>query len=241
MPRTGIYTRRRPTKKTRRRRPAKPSVQKVQVVAAPRRSLKTYNTNVGLPLTKRVKLTYCENQGFSPASGVASLYSWNLASINDPQVAVGGHRPMGWTEWSNFYKQYYVTSAKITIDWSNIATQNVPHNVFVILDKDNTVDPDMDHRNEKTRSSGSRVLLSNSNNTQRTVAYYSARKFFDLKDLKDQHQIHAVMTADPTLKAYAVMGVQAYDGVSTATSAIYGMVKIEYNVVLFDPIDLSGS
>lgn len=213
----------------------------VRIVHARRTRPSTYNTNIGLPLTKRVKLSYYESVGLTSTSGIPSKYTFNLSSIFDPDVTGVGHQPYGHDQWATLYKHYTVTSAKISVKWSNISTNNIAHRVFVMLDKDNVIDNNLDIREEKTRGVGSRTLLANSNNTQTTVGYYGAKKFFSIEDPKDDHQIKALMSADPTLPAYAVIGIQPIDQVSSSAAIIYGEVRIEYSVLLSDPVDVAGS
>lgn len=224
-------TRKRPrrTKKTARRKTAIP------------RSLTSYNTNIGLPLTKKVKLSYYETIGLASTSGVAAKHTFNLSGVFDPDVTGVGHQPYGHDQWANMYRHYYVSSARITVKWSNIATNNIPHIVGITLDKDNSIDPTLDTRQEKQKGRSIKTLLANSNNVQTVAAVYSPRSFFGIKDPSDDHQIKALLTADPTLPAYAVIWIQPYDTVSSTSAFVYGEVHIDYNVVLYDPVDFAGS
>lgn len=205
------------------------------------RSVKTYNTNVGLPLSKRVTMTYFEAVGLTSTSGIPGTHSFNLASIFDPDFTGVGHQPYGHDQWAAFYQKYYVSSATISVKWSNIATNNIPHKVFVLLDKDNTTDTNLDTRMEQTRGRGAKTLLANSNNVQTTYAKYSAKPFFGIKNIKDDHQLKAAFSASPTLPAYAKIGIQPIDSVSTSAAIIYGEVTIRFSVVMFDPIPFTGS
>lgn len=215
--------------------------QPVRIVHARRVQPKSYNTNVGLPLTKRVKLTYYDNIGLTSVSGTLSQHNFNLASVFDPDVTGVGHQPYGRDEWAVLYKQYYVSSAKITVKFSNSQSNNMPHKVGLVLDKDGTLSGVRNTRMEQTKGRSQRTLLSNSNNTQTVSAIYSPKSFFSIQDPKDDHQIKALLSANPTLPAYACITVQSYDNVTTSSQAVYAEVMIEYNVVLSDPVPLAGS
>lgn len=231
------------TKKFRRKpkRTTKKTVQKVRITHPSRALVKTFNTNIGLPLTKKVRLTYYDNIGLTSVSGTLSQHNFNLASIFDPDVTGVGHQPYGRDEWSVLYKQYYVSSAKITVKFSNSQSNNMCHKVGLILDKDSTLSGTRNTRMEQSKGRNQRTLLSNSNNTQTVSAIYTPRKFFSITDPGDDHQIKALLTANPTLPAYACITVQAYDNVTSSSAAIYAEVTIEYNVVLSDPIPFAGS
>lgn len=205
------------------------------------RSVKTYNTNVGLPLTKRVTMSYYESIGLQSSVGLPSTHSFNLTSIFDPDFTGVGHQPYGHDQWATFYRQYYVTGATISVKWANISANNVPHNVFVILDKDNTTDANMDTRMEQTRGRGTKTLLVNTNNTKTTTVKYNAKAFHSIKNMADDHQLKALMSASPTLAAYAKIGIQPIDSVSSSLAIIYGEVTIRFNVVMFDPVPFTGS
>lgn len=226
-------------KKTRKTKPK--AIQRVRVMRPSRALVQTFNTNIGLPITKNVKLTYYDNIGLTSVSGTLSQHNFNLASIWDPDVTGVGHQPYGRDEWALLYKQYYVNSAKITVKFSNSQSNNMCHKVGLILDKDSTLSGIRNTRMEQTKGKNQRTLLSNSNNTQTVSAIYSPRSFFDIQDPSDDHQIKAPFTASPTLPAYACITVQSYDNVTTSSQAIYCEVSIDYNVVLFDPIPFAGS
>lgn len=240
-PRTFKPSARKGTRTARRSKPVKKSPTPVRIVHAKKQRPKTFNTNIGLPLEKKTKLTYYETIGLTSTSGIVSKHTFNLADIFDPDFSGAGHQPYGHDQWANLYKKYVVSSAKITVKWSNIATNNIGHNVFVLLDKDNVVDGNLDTRQEMTRGVGNATLLPNSNNTKTTTGYYSPKTFFAIKDVMDDHQLKASLGASPTLPAYCVIGIQPIDQVTTSSAIIYGEVRIEYNVTLFDPVQVAGS
>lgn len=228
-------------RKTGRKQTARKGPTPVRIVTKHKARPKTFSMNIGLPVTKTVNLSYYETVGLTCTSGIVSKHTFNLANIFDPDVSGGGHQPFGHDQWATLYRQYYVKSAKISVKWSNIATNNIAHNVFVTLDKDNNIDGNLDFRQEKTRGVGNATLLPNSNNTKTVSVYYNPKSYHAIKDPKDDHQIKALMSAGPLLPAYAVIGIQPLDQVSTSTAIIYGEVRIEFNVVIFDPVDVAGS
>lgn len=201
----------------------------------------TYANNTGLGKSRRVSMNYYEQIGLASTSGVPAKHTFNLASGFDPDFTGVGHQPGNWDLYSQIYRQYYVESATISVKWTQIATNNIPHKVFVLLDKDNSIDPNMDTRMERTKGVGTRTLLVNSNNTQVTKLTYVAKRFHNIKNSADDHQIKALMTASPTLPAYAVIGIQPIDSVSSTSQFVYGEVMIKYNVVLFDPVPFTAS
>lgn len=70
---------------------------------------------------------------------------------------------------------------------------------------------------------------------------YDVKKFYDIKSVKDEHQLRALFFADPVKPAYLVVGMQPVDSVSSSAAIVYVAVTINYNVTLIDPIPFSGS
>lgn len=201
----------------------------------------TYANNTGLGKSRRVSLNYYEQVGLASVAGVPAKHTFNLAGCHDPDVTGVGHQPGNWDMYKTLYRQYYVQSATISVKWTNIATNNIPHKVFVLLDKDNSIDNNLDTRMERTKGVGTKTLLVNSNNSQVTKLTYVAKRFHSIKNSSDDHQIKALVTADPLLPAYAVIGIQPIDQVSGTSQFVYGEVMIRYNVVLFDPVPFVAS
>lgn len=222
-----------------RRRPSRKKIQSLFRRRVPRPL--TYSNNIGLGKSRKVALTYYEQVGLTSTSGIVSTHTFNLASLFDPDVTGVGHQPFGLDQFANYYRQYYVTSALISVKWTQIASNNIPHKCFVMLDKDNSVTTNLDTRMERSKGASTKTLLVNTNNSQVTKLRYSARRFHSIKNDADDHQIKALLTASPTLPAYAVIGIQPIDSVSSSTAAVYGEVMITYNAVLFDPVDVAGS
>lgn len=234
---------RRPRRRT--RKPLKFRKKKSRKVAryksrVPRRRL-TYTNNVGLGNSRLVQMPYYEQVGLTCTSGLPSTFTWDLANLADTQVSVGGHQPFSHDTFAGLYKRYYVSSATITVKWTQIATNNIPHKCFVMMDRDNATDTNLDTRMEQTKGAGTKTLLTNSNNSQVTKLRYVAKRYHKIHNSADDHQIKANFNSAPTLPAYCVMGIQPIDSVSSTSSIIYGEVFIMFNVVCFDPIPLAGS
>jgi len=206
-----------------------------------RRRPTTYNINVGIGLSKKVRLTYHEEIGFACSSGLNLTHKFNVAGIFDPDVTGIGHQPYGHDQWATLYKHYFVNSADVTVIFRNIATNNIPHNVYIVLDKDGVVSISHDTRMERTKGVGAATFLANSNNKQTVRLRYDAKKFYDIKSVKDEHQLRALFSADPVKPAYLVVGMQPVDSVSSSAAIVYAAVTINYNVTLIDPIPFSGS
>lgn len=199
------------------------------------------SNNIGLPLTKRVKLTYVEKVGLTCTSGVAAKHTFLLNSIFDPDYTGVGHQPYGRDQWATLYGKYMVTSAVVRVKWSNTATNNIPHTCGISLDKNTDFEPNLDYRIERQKGRCISTLLANSNAVTHNRCVFGAKSFFTLNDPEDSHQVSAPFSASPTLPAYCNIWIQPYDSVSSTSAPIYGEVQIDFNVLLSDPLDIAGS
>jgi len=218
----------------------KPAYGKRWKVGRPR--IQYGNNNIGLPATKVVRLCYMTNVAFAPASGVLSTYIYNLASIYDPDYSGAGHQVFGHDQWAALYDNYEVLGAKMTVTFTNNGVNNVPHTVGVIVDKDYTLaSTNSDTLKESVHGKGFACLPPASDQSRTVTVYYSPRILYGAKDIVDNHQFKAAMSANPTLPGYAVICLQASDYSSTAASNILAQVRIEYTTRLSSPIELTGS
>jgi len=81
-----------------------------------RRSRRSRFTSTLIPTTKAVKLRYVESVSQdSSTPGNIVFRRFNLNSLFDPSVSTGGHQPMGFDIWSEFYSEYIVVGAKVTL------------------------------------------------------------------------------------------------------------------------------
>lgn len=96
------------------------------------RKTNTNNQNIGIlkavgfPKKMFVKLKYVENLKANTCTGGASYYYlYNLNGLYDVDATVGGHQPMAFDQWANFYNQYLVLGAKVKYSAYN-ATNTIP-------------------------------------------------------------------------------------------------------------------
>lgn len=76
------------------------------------------NPRAGLPLPPRLRttLTYCgEHVTTGGATAALSNFQYALNSVYDPYVTAGGHQPMGFDQFMQFYQFCRVYGAKVTV------------------------------------------------------------------------------------------------------------------------------
>lgn len=71
---------------------------------------------IGFPETKRVRMRYTDYIHLQSTLGVIAAYDYYTNGLYDPQVAIGGHQPMGYDQIVGVYYNYaYVVGSKITV------------------------------------------------------------------------------------------------------------------------------
>lgn len=195
----------------------------------------------GFPKNRTVTMRYVTYEDFtlSAAGNISRVYSAN--NINDPQFSAGGHQPMGHDTWQSLYSKYMVVGSKINIEFVSDVTQNVSAicSVGLFTDPNDARPPiqmiesgDTSYRMMNGFASINKVHLKRS---------FSARKFFDIKDPKDNYdQYGAEFGSNPTEQAFYVIKVGTIDN-TTATATFRAMITIDYLVTVGDPKVLAQS
>lgn len=198
-------------------------------------------TPSGLPTIRRACLRYCDEIVVTSTGGLLNTNQRFLANgLFDPNVALGGHQPMGFDTWASLYNRYVVLGSKIRCE---VALDDVGQNggmyAGIFLDDDGTAVYGSLTGLVEARK-GSHVTCTNQRRPQYTSAKYSARQFHNITDIKDNmYTIGSVVTGDPSDKAYYVVWGES---VKSAQSNSYtALVIIDYIVEFSEPKDLAQS
>lgn len=208
----------------------------------PRASIKTYSSNVGMPIRKFTTLTYHESLKIAPPiTGTQIFYNFHMNSLFDPNATGGGHKPLGFDQLAAFYKQYRVHGVTMTATFSNTVTNTTPVHVGIAFDKNAAVEASLDTKIETSKGTATRLLLTNSRERATLRRSTTMKKFFSVKDIGDDHQLQAPTSANPTLLGYALVWAQTCITPPANSVDILVNVQLDYKCEFFDPIELVGS
>lgn len=193
---------------------------------------------------KTVFMRYCATASLATgAGGSVDTETFRANSIFDPDWAVGGHQPMGHDQWSTFYNQYYVKSAKITVKLlpdnnAFTATGHVGCTLGILA---GTSGGTSAREQPQTVWMPYASTLANQTQKERTLTYtVDVAKWFGLKDLADDSLSSAAFGANPTRNL--LWTVWYDDSVSIVGGQIINVdIVIDYEVVLHTPKRISGS
>jgi len=218
------------------------------------RKRKVYRTDprgmIGFPKQRVVKMRYTQNITLDP-TGPTDVYEFAANNINSPQylVTTGTGRPLGYNQWSTFYKRWLVIGSRIRIMpvYASTTAGTIPLLYGVNL-----------YNAGESPSSNPLVLIEQGRCKYRTMqpiqngAYqpigysFSPKKWFNMKNLKDNWdtlaQLFANNTAAGSPAKEAIYGVfaAASDG-STNVQPVNFTVQIDYLVLVQEPLLLPAS
>jgi len=196
------------------------------------------------PTSVVTKLRYCGYKRLDPAAGGGiSTMMFRANGIYDPDVAVGGHQPLGRDQWADCYYHYTVLGSKCTVEFCglNDSPNYVPHKAGVYLSGlDATGGSTWVTMAEQGHTSTTLVAGSAGLKPSRVVSRLNVRKFFDVKDPEDDDTLTAPVGGDPSDAAYFIVWAAAMDE-STDTLGVRAAITIEYIVAWGEPKEIISS
>lgn len=195
----------------------------------------------GCPTQNIVKMRYVENISISSPLGVMGLFVFRANSIFDPNLTGTGHQPMGHDQMAALYQRYSVLGSKlhatIYLNTNGATNENTSTAVGVHLSKESGTIYTV-YRNYIEANKGSWALLTKNRDVKELTSTFSAKKYFDVQDVKDNGTQHAGVGANPVREAFYKIFAQT---VTSDNSTVYATVVIDYIVQFSDPQSLGES
>lgn len=193
----------------------------------------------GVPTVRFVKMRYVTRIPLTTGVAVVSA-QFRANSIFDPEVALGGHQPMGHDTMSTLYNHYTVVGSKLTCDWASQISSGDNGIMVGCYLSDDGVYPYTDYTGMVEAKKGTYRSIVKQRNSVKTTTGFSAKKFFNLSDVKDnQQRVGAVFGQNPVDEAVFVVWAQAHD--FGATNTVSCVITLDYAVVCGEPKELGQS
>jgi len=209
----------------------------------------------GMPRSQLVRLVYTDQIRLDPATGgVPASFAFRANSVYDPQYtsttgSTGGRngQPLFHDQYADVYSKFKVVGSKISLICANdySETTNTMGNLVTCVV--NNVPTAYASYNEATEAKGCKYVQVHEKKTSKLKCSYSAKKFHNKVDVKDNGDLEGNMVAgqglptdNPNAQAYYVINAfPLYFGQNSYSACIN--VRIEYLTLVYDMRKMSGS
>lgn len=198
------------------------------------------------PKAMRVKLKYNSVfDGSIVAGSTPTQYVWRANSVFDPDAAIGGSQPRGFSQWSNFYEKYTVVKSSCRVRLldkdTGTGTTGTVTGLFGVALRDSTAS--IPTVRDATEDDNCKYNGYDSYNSNRSITvYFDAAKHFSVNNIldSDQHQGQTGVTlgSNPLDQAYFVTWATQAPSSGAAAQPFLWDVMLEYDVIFSDPRDL---
>lgn len=197
---------------------------------------------IGFPDQKMIRMRYRVGYTGGPSPSAArGATVFRASSIYDPDYTAGGHQPLGYDQWAPFYDHYIVVSSKLTATVGlNIGQPGRAINFGVFPAHDPTAISSFWPIMESARGGWNTLAggaYAGGDNQKTASATYSARRFFNIRDVADNvDRLGAAYNDNPTDEAYFVVWYETADQLAANEAcALTFTVTIDYLVLLSEP------
>lgn len=184
----------------------------------------------GMPAVRKAQLRYCTQAVITCSEGTIGYFDIRANDLYDPETSAGGGQPMGYDMWSQLYNQYVVLGSKITayISYDQQVNTNPPMCVGIYLNDDEAI-PYTDWKGlVEARKGTFRNMTPLQYKPVVVKSTYSARRFFNLADTKDnQWIVGSGIGSSPTDKAVWIIW-----GNTTGAQSPSVNVKLNVNIII---------
>lgn len=209
----------------------------------PRKQNMTRQLKLGVSNAQLVKLRYCEFFNIDGGVNSVSAYVFRANDLFDPNLTGTGHQPHFFDQYMGMYNHFTVLGSKISATGTVYATSASDSVIFgVQLKASSTVDQTSPvYVLEQGHTKWKQLTSDSGSDKSRTVTQnYSAKRFFNVMNPIDEHDLRGDVATSPTEGAYyhVICG-----GVNTSDNptAINVRVTIDYVVMLTEPKSVGES
>lgn len=195
-----------------------------------------------MPKNRVMKFRYTTQHTLTSAVGVLTNRQYRANGCHDPDITGIGHQPYGWDQITAFYNHYVVLGSKITVQFTpqtdNVANAGV---IGLYLSDDTTHGFTSYTTFIEAQKGGWRIINGGSSEPKSISCKFSAKEFFNVKDVKDNvARLGSSVTTSTSEEAVYNLFYQAADESSTATN-LNVVVMIDYIVAFSEPKDIPAS
>lgn len=193
------------------------------------------------PYARICKMRYVERTTLIVTTGIMMHHVFRANSVWDPSFTTTGHSCYYYDQMAAKYNHYTVYGSKMTVTASQL--DNVPQaNVVGVNLQPGSSSPAGWYWGtyiEAKQGEFRHMSASNAIKPVKFGATFSAKKFFNVKDVIDNQNLRAAVDTNPAEEAFFDLWMQPHDQVSD--TAVDFVVVIDYIVKWTEPKDIDGS
>lgn len=191
----------------------------------------------GFPKAVKIVHKYVDTLQMTCTSGVPQLARFSVNGLYDPNIHSTGHQPLFFDQMVALYRHYTVIGSKITIRWTNKATE-VP-TVYSLFVNDDTTQITGDPGLIAEQPGAKRKVVGYGNADQHTLSLkWSAKSTFKGSVLGNE-SLKGNGTGNPAEQQYFDFNFRSMSGTETAN--IFVHVTIEYITIWRELLDIAAS
>lgn len=192
-------------------------------------------TSAILGVSRKCKLNfYTQVVLTTPATNIASVYTFAANGLYDPDITGIGHQPMGFDQLMAIYEHYTVTSSKITVHAIEGKAAVDPSSIAVSLNADSTIVTNIGRIIENGLVKYAMIGPLASGPGKTLTLSCNVDKFMGKKTLNED-DYRGDATVNPTEQVYFDVSVWNADYGSATSQTILLDVLIEYWAVFSEP------
>lgn len=190
-----------------------------------------------------VKMRYSEYVTLDAGINSVAQVSFLANDLVDPYVPLGGHQPLGFDQWMNFYHKFCVIGSKMTAycDVYSTTQSNAVALLGKLSETQDNFTGDLNSVIERKNAKWKFLTARQGSRSAGTIqVYYSPKKFLGLNSIKDQGNLRGSANDPPTRKVYFTVGVAGINSSDDPAPPNLRIV-VDYTVLLTERKDLGQS
>lgn len=202
------------------------------------------NNALGFPTTRLVKMRYVVSANLdAPIAGI-SYYNMRANDLYDPDAQTGGHQPIGFDQWSLFYKRFTVVGSKAIVRYNSTGNSTINAVVGIMVQDSNSA-PTSTYSTIIEQGKGKWKYVAPTVNGSNVLNHlrlgFSTKKWFNVANIKDnQGRLSCTATSSPTDQAFFTVWSAAVNQ-SDDQLGVQVLIQIDYLVLCSEPLQLTQS
>lgn len=207
----------------------------------------------GMPMVRTARMRVVHRFSMEISNALTAF----TVIANGPQAPIGAaltgtsvideHQPMGFDQWQQLYNHYIVKGARCRVEFNGPPTSDDPvlaSSVGIYLSDNAAPSYTRPTTYREAKKGQVRSVQTRSRTPTIVTGYYSPRKFFGIKDIKDNYQLGASVDAIPgqaNQAIWVIWGCAEDREIPTEAYTTYGNVTVDYIIEFREPKDLARS